>query len=188
MSDDVFSSDSLILIKNGDKKAFEGLFRASCPLLVSFAYRFVRDIAIAEELVQDVYVSIWQNRAGIDPHGNFKIYLLKAVKNKALNYLKHQKTISNLLIDIELSSVEIKTPHDIMKDDEIGKAIAQSLASLPEKCRLVFALNRFDGFSYRQIAELLDISLKTVETHMGRALKHLRRGLAHLLTIAIWIS
>jgi len=181
MQDDVFIKELLLEIRNGDNKAFGKFFRSSCQPLVNFTYRFVKDIRIAEELVQDVFVSIWQNRTRINPDLDFKVYLFKAAKNKALNYLKGLKANDNLLLNIDLSSCRVKTPYDGLNEKEIGEAIAQGLENLPDKCRLIFAMNRFDGLTYKEIAETLNISIKTVETQMGRALKFLRKSLIHVL-------
>jgi RNA polymerase sigma-70 factor (ECF subfamily) len=185
MKIDMLTAEFIRNIKHGDVDSFEQLFRSNFQGLVSFTNRFVRDIDIAENLAQDIFVDVWRNRHRINPDLNFKVYLYKAAKNKALNYLKKLKAECNLLIQMELPSGSSPTPHDKFREQEIQSSIAKAIESLPEKCRLIFTMNRFDGLTYAEIADVLKISIKTVETQMGRALKYLRQRLAHLLALAV---
>lgn len=182
MANERFTSEFLERVKAGDVDAFETLFRRNCQSLLNFARRFVRDDEIAENLVQDVFVEVWQNKSRIKPELNFRIYLFKAVKNKALNHLNRQNAENNLILHLDTSTGKSVSPEDDLRGREIRQAINQAIENLPEKCRLIFAMNRFDGLSYAEIADILKISIKTVETQMGRALKYLRKRLIHLLT------
>ena len=179
MENDTLNSENLQKIKSGDSEAFEVLFRACFQPLVNFIYRFVKDIEIAENLTQEIFLAIWKNRTGINPDLDFKIYLFRAARNKALNHLKKQKIENHLRLEIDLHSRRPKTPYDDLNEAELSEAIATGVENLPDKCRLIFAMNRFDGLTYKEISETLNISIKTVETQMGRALKSLRKSLIH---------
>lgn len=167
-------------IRLGNHAAFESLFRTYYSRLCRFAFRMTGSKTSAEELVQDLFVRLWTNRHDLTPEGSLRSYLYRAVRNQSINYLK-QKTRN------DSSTVE---PDDLRSDSnpleelysrEIRTAIEEAVHLLPPRCRLVFLLHRFDGLTYSEIAEILGISIKTVETQMGRALKTLRGLLAHYL-------
>ena len=168
-------------IREGDGAAFEQLFRSNCQPLIDFARRYVRDTSIAEGLVQDVFLAIWANRSTLDPDRNMKTYLYTAVRNRALKHLRHSDVEQRSAQEIELAFPRQKTPEDELRGKEIGAAVDLAVEALPEKTRVVFSMSRFDHLSYSEIAEIQDVSIKTVETQMGRALKSLRDQLEHLL-------
>ncbi len=161
----------------GNEKAFEVLFKSYAQLLINFARRFVFDTAIAENIVQDVFLKVWTNRERLNPDKNFKTYLFTAVKNQALHHLRHLEVERRAEENLDLSPEPIKTPDEELREKEVENCIRQAVGELPEKCRLIFCMNRFDQLTYAQIAEVQNISIKTVETHMGRALKYLRQRL-----------
>ena len=167
-------------IRAGDGSAFEQLFRLYCQPLIHFARRFVQDTAIAEGVVQDVFLAMWANRSRLDPTRNIKTYLYTAAKNQALKHLRHSDVEARSEPEITRDLTRQKTPEEEWRE-KIGAAVHEAIAALPEKCRLIFAMNRFDQLTYAEIAEVQEISIKTVETQMGRALKSLRTRLAHLL-------
>ena len=168
-------------IRGGDGEAFEALFRAFCQPLIDFACRYVRDTAVAEGLVQDVFVAIWSNRSQLNPALNVKSYLYTAVKNQALKHLRHLDVERRSEGEVALTFPRQKTPEDERRAEEIATAVHQAVDALPEKTRMVFSMNRFDHLTYAEIAQIQGISIKTVETQMGRALKFLRDRLADLL-------
>jgi RNA polymerase sigma-70 factor, ECF subfamily len=170
-------------LRNGDENAFKELFVAYCQSLINFACRFVKDVSIAENIVQDVFLKVWMNRSQLDVSLNFKSYIYTAVKNQALKHLKHEDVVRHSSEIIKAERSFVKTPEDEMSESELKNSFYQAIDELPEKCRLIFSLNRFDKFTYAEIADLLDISIKTVETQMGRALKYLRKRLIHFLAI-----
>ncbi|MCP4581181.1 MAG: RNA polymerase sigma-70 factor [candidate division Zixibacteria bacterium] len=185
MSSNLLTPDFLRKIQNGDIEAFETLFRAYFQRLVNFAYRFLRDIPTSENMVQDIFADIWRKRSRVNPDLDFKIYLYTAAKNRALKQLKRQNIENDLRLELNHSSNRPNTPFDDLNDSEISEAISRGIENLPDKCRLIFAMNRFDGLTYKEIASALGISIKTVETQMGRALKNLRKRLMHLLVSAL---
>jgi RNA polymerase sigma-70 factor (ECF subfamily) len=172
-------------IKAGNQKAFEMLFNFYCQRLINFTRRYVADIQIAENIVQDVFVRVWHHRMNLDPSRLIKSYLFKAVKNEALKEMRHkdvearsQKKLKDLIVpDID--------PEKELTAEETNKEIHQAINELPDKCREIFKMNRFDGLKYAEIAEILNISEKTVETQMGRALKKLRIRLKPLLPLVL---
>ena len=175
-------------IRSGDEKAFEMLFNFYCQRLINFTRRYVVDIQIAENIVQDVFVHLWHHRANLDSTRSIKSYLFIAVKNEALKEIRHRNVESRSkqkLIDLIEPDIN---PEKELTTDEMKKKIHQAINELPNKCREIFKMNRFDGLKYTEIAEILNISEKTVETQMGRALKKLRERLRPLLPLIYYDS
>lgn len=174
-------------IRFGDEKAFEMLFNFYCQRLINFARRYVVDIQIAENIVQDVFVRVWHHRVNLDPSRLIKSYLFKAVKNEALKERRHKDVETRSrekLIDLIVPDID---PEKELTADETNKEIHKAINELPDKCGEIFKMNRFDGLKYAEIAEVLNISEKTVETQMGRALKKLRISLQPLLPLILSI-
>ncbi len=161
-------------IKKGDEKAFERLFHTYYSHLCLFAEHYVRNQAEAEEIVQDIFVRLWENRKRIVIATSVKNYLFRSVKNRSLNFLQHKKIETRYAEEL-LSEAEQNTPDDTgFIESELLHKIEESIKSMPEKRQEIFRLSREEGLKYREIAEKLDISIKTVETHMGLAIKTLR--------------
>lgn len=160
-------------VKEGNTTAFETLFHRYHALLVNIAAGYLGRVEDAEEIVQDLFLQLWHNRQQLAIRGNAKYYLAVSVKNRCLNELKkHHRTLRTRLDSVTFDPgfrEEIK-----MESREAQVAIEQAIAALPEQCRLVFHLSRKEEMSYREISEVLSISVKTVENHMGRALKTVR--------------
>ncbi len=174
-------------IKAGNQKAFEMLFNFYCQRLINFTRRYVFDIQIAENIVQDVFVHVWNHRMILDPSRLIKSYLFKAVKNEALKEIRHrdvEKRSQQKLIDLIEPDID---PERELTTNEMNKEIHQAINELPDKCKEIFKMNRFDGLKYAEISEILNISEKTVETQMGRALKKLRIRLQPLLPLILSI-
>lgn len=163
------------LLQKGDITTFESIFRNYYPNLCHFAHQYVSDKTIAESLVQDTFVRIWENKAQITIERSIRNYLLQMVKNRCLNYLEH---ISVQKKYIEKQILEGKTKQE-PKFFEIGlrDKIQRSIDALPAQRQQIFRLCKQDGLSYKQVAQKLNISVKTVENHMGLALKQLREAL-----------
>lgn len=177
--------DNWELIRNGDRKAFEAAFRAWYRPLCAYAMPIVRDKDEAEETVQNVYYNIWVKRETIRVTGPLKSYLYRAVHNECLNRLKHLKVRAAYADDYRSANSDAVT-HGKLEAKELGKQISDAIGSLPEQCGIVFRMNRFENMKYAEIAEKLNISVKTVETHMGKALKILRLRLAEYLSMLLW--
>ena len=173
-------------LKTGDITAFEMLFRTYYQSLCNYAYTFIQDRDDAEEVVQSTFLSVWEKRETLEIHTAVKPYLYAMVRNACLNLLKHEKIKQKhasealALADPTYESVA-QTVHSSELEDQIHKAMEK----LPEQCRLVFKLSRFEELKYAEIAEQLDISIKTVENQMGKALRITREQLKDYLPLLI---
>ncbi len=169
------------------EKAFRVLFDTHYASLCRFAAGYVNDYSAAEEIVQQVFINIWDHRQNIEQEKSIKSYLFTSVKNRCLNHIRDTKKFRSYYLDVE---AEMEIPvydNDKISESDLEKQIAEALDKLPEKCREVFELCRFEELSYKRTAEKLDISVKTVEAQMSKALKILRVELKHLwLLFIIW--
>ena len=170
-------------IRKGDESAFRDLFKAYYQKLVIHAYRYIRDTHVAENVVEDVLLKIWNNRKKWHISSSVKAYLYQAVRNHSLNYLKRLKHEQDIIVNITLSVHSIETPEDRFIEEEMLEQIQQAISELPNRSRSVFIMSRYDDLKYSEIAEILDISVGTVETYMVRALRFLRKRLHDLLFI-----
>jgi len=154
--------------------------------LCNHAYSFVQDKDEAEEVVQSAFLSVWEKRASLDIKTSLKSYLYTMVRNTSLNVIKHEKIKQKYVgeaLAVEARSHESVTQKVISA--ELEEKIQQAMESLPEQCRLVFKLSRFEELKYAEIAEQLTISVKTVENQMGKALKIMREHLKDYLPMLI---
>ncbi len=168
-------------IRAGDERALEVVFRAHYAGMASFVQRFVRSSDLAEELVQDVFLKLWAKREQLAEIETFRTYLFRAARNTALNYLRRVKLERKWR---EEQGVDDDPPTSFAADEEtaeqeVAVAVQVAINRLPPRCREIFLLSRDGGLTYAEIARSLEISVKTVETQMGRALKSLRASLRH---------
>ena len=169
-----------------DKPAFETLFRSFFPGLVLFAQKYVPDQDTAKEVVHNVFLNLWEKRENVDMSSPLKSYLFTSVYNRCMNFIRDQKKFDrDDTIFERLDNDDFTDASDRLEEQELEQRIFDALQSLPEKCREVFMLNRFEKLKYAEIAEKLGISVKTVETQMSKALKILREKLSDYLTIII---
>ena len=169
------------LLQTAPDRAIELLFREHYRYVCHAVYRVLPDWVVVEDLVQDVFYELWKKRDRLSIQTSFKAYLRRAAVNKTLNYLRDQKIkVSEQADTLPLASMATTTPEHLEAAD-LQRAVNRAVDELPERCRAVFALSRFEDKSYREIAEALDISVKTVENQMSKALRHLRRALADYL-------
>jgi RNA polymerase sigma-70 factor (family 1) len=175
------NSDSEIIrrIRQGDKQEFEKLFRSSYVSLVRYAKTILKDHDTAEEIVQDLFFRLWQDRRNITIESSLNGYLFRSVHNKSLHFIEHQKVIDRHAGEIAASADETAEPvTDAIYYSELQSKVARVLERLPERCSVIFRMSRFEGLKYNEIAEKLSVSLKTVEANMGKALKEFRKALA----------
>ncbi len=156
-----------------DKKQFELLFKSHFQYLVNYATQYVQDSNTAEDIVQKVFITLWEKRATINPQQSVKSYLFTAVRNNCLNYIRDNKKYRSRVLDLDCGEFDIIEP-ETESQEALQKQIEHALSELPEKCRKVFELSRIHKLKYKEIAEELDVSVKTVEAHMSKALKTLR--------------
>jgi RNA polymerase sigma-70 factor (ECF subfamily) len=174
-------------IRSGDSSAFEELFNIYCQQLINFSRNYVTDKQIAENIVQDVFVSVWQARTKLDPTKMIKAYLYTAVKNNSLKHIRHFKIENKGIEGSAAYIIDDESPDKKLDGKELELKIHKAVNELPEKCREIFKMNRFENLKYAEIAAILDISIKTVETQMGRALKKLRERLKPYLTMILFV-
>jgi RNA polymerase sigma-70 factor, ECF subfamily len=166
-------------IRKGDIEQFESLFRSSYVSLVKYARTLIKDQDTAEEIVQDLFVRLWQEKEKIKIESSLNGYLFRSVHNRCLHYIEHRRVVERHAE--EVSSREADTtedPSEILHYKDLQVRIARILERLPERCGTIFCMSRFEGLKYSEIAEKLSVSVKTVEASMGRALKEFRKELA----------
>jgi RNA polymerase sigma-70 factor (ECF subfamily) len=165
------------------KPEFEALFKEYFKPLTAFAYKFVKDVDEAKSIVHDVFAKVWEKREDIDLSKSVKSYLYSSVNNRSLNYVRdHNKFIKNAdMSDLQIATDE-NDSFDFLSEEEIRRKVEDTLNAISPKVKEVFLLSRNDGLKYQEIADKLNISIKTVETHMSTALKELRKNLKEYLT------
>lgn len=163
--------------KGLDQATFEQLFNTHFVHLCNFAYQYINDTDAAKDITQKVFIRLWESRESMDPQKSIKSYLFTSVRNRSINYIRDQKKYRSYVLDVEIGEVDIAFEEDDLALEDLKIKVAAALAELPEKCRMVFEMSRFQGMKYKEIAEELDISVKTVEAHMSRALKGLKEHL-----------
>ncbi len=157
-----------------------------------FAQKYVKDFEAAKEIVQDAFLSLWEKRETIDMDRPVKAYLTMIIHNKCTNYLRDNRKFDKNILQIEnLTEVPEYESADSMVEEELKEKIDSAIEELPEKCKQIFVMNRYENLKYQQIADQLQISVKTVETQMSKALQHMRIRLAEYLAVivamAIWV-
>lgn len=175
-------------IKKGDSSAFSVVFTRYYADLVMFANIFIRDKETSEEIVQDVFIKLWENRNKITITTSLKSFLLKSVQNKCIDRLRHLKIRDKYqsLVSEHPLLFENKT-EDYILHSELEKNLEIALKKLPDEISNTFLLSRFEGFTYNEIAEKLDISVRTVEVRVSKALVLLRDCLKDYLFTMILI-
>ena len=169
-----------------DRATFEHLFRNEFKGLVLFAVQYTKDYEAAREITQEAFIGLWNQREKIDLSKNVKNYLSTTVRNRSLNYLRDRKKFDSRLLTLEnLYPLATYTSADRLVEKELADRIGQAIGELPEKCRDVFLLSLNEHLKYQQIADRLQISVKTVETQMSKALQHLRERLKDY--ILVWL-
>lgn len=175
--------------KQGDKTAFELLFKFYYPGLVIFASHFGISKTESEEIVQDFFVRIWQHRNKINRADSLKSYFFTSIKNQSLNVLKQKKRNDAFIKKLkQQSETNLSYNQDIFIESELQNKIRNSFKLIPPRSKEVFMLSRVTGISNDEIAIRLKISKRTVETHISNALKILRTELKDFLTLLILIN
>jgi len=181
-----YTDEELIaLLASDEESAIDLVFRKYYTFLCRSVYRIIPDTQITEDLAQEVFYELWKKRAKINITSSLRAYLKRAALNKALNYIRDQKIDFRNAPEKEgLTSKDANVIQELAADN-LQQQIDQAIDSLPEKCRLVFVLSRYEEMSYQQIADHLSISIKTVENQISKALKTLRIALAEHLPMGV---
>ena len=160
-------------IKDGDAKAFELLFKKYYASLCLFAVKYTNDMDSAREVVQNLFVYLWENRTTVNIAYSIKSYLTSATRRNSIRLVEQRRPfvpIDTLHEDTHIAD-EL---HDSLELEELNQQLNATIEKLPDKCKQIFKMNRFDEMTYSEIARKLNISVKTVEAQMGKALKFLR--------------
>ncbi len=180
----MMSKEDIVLfnrIKVGDLGAYETLFRRYYSYLCSVAYNYLNDHDTAEEIVQELFYRIWEKRVELNITSAVKPYLVKAVYYNSVNLMAHRRKDISLDEQYYESERGNSNTEDLIELEELNLLIESCMKELPEKGRQIFSLSRFEGLKYREIAERLSVSVKTVEAYMGQALKVFRKNMGEYL-------
>ena len=184
-----YSSNKLLF---DDEKMFEFIFKAYFPRLMAFANKFIPNRDEAEDIIQGVFLKVWEKRREIE-EDTFQSYLFTLVRNACLNHLKHQQIVDSNSYNLEdITKTESLYYADFFSDpfhqtilNEIQNEIERVIETLPEQTQKVFRLSRFKGMKNSEIAKMLNISIRTIEKHNTRALQKLKVHLSHHYLYAI---
>ncbi len=162
----------------GDKEAFRFFFEKYYSDLCNLVNLYLHDPVMTEEVVQDIFIYLWEKKENIKIESSLKSYLLRASKNRTLNYIRNEKTKLDIYNRFnEFDKVDIEMPDIVMDSNQLREVINAAIDSLPDRCREIYILGKEKSMSYIEISEELGISVKTVEVQMGKALKKLREQL-----------
>jgi RNA polymerase sigma-70 factor (ECF subfamily) len=182
------NTDSLLLaeLKRGCREAFSFLFRKYYKDLILFGGTFLPDKIYCEDIVQNIFIRLWENRENITIEGSLKSFLLRAVQNACIDELRHRQSVSEYEKYIETFSDygSMDTEKYILYSD-MRAQLDNALKKLPEACRKAFVMNRFEGLKYKEIARQLKVSERTVEVRIGKAIGLLRIYMKDFLPVAL---
>ena len=186
MKENYSSNNDFLLsaVQHGDLKAFDALFRRYYPMLCAYGHRFV-ELEDAEEIVEDALLWIWENRETVVIESSLTPYLFKMVHRRALNRLAHIDATQRADTRFYEEMQEMLQDTDYYQVEELTRRIEEAVAALPESYREAFAMHRFRNMSYKEIAETLGVSPKTIDYRIQQALKQLRTDLKDYLPILL---
>ncbi|WP_159520260.1 RNA polymerase sigma-70 factor [Sunxiuqinia indica] len=183
----------IVNLRNGVKETYRHLYHQYYSMLFNLAYQYLDDGDDAKEIVQNAFLKLWEIKGQLKDNSNLKNYLYTLVKNGCLNQIKRNQIVNNHNNNIKHRELELqyeslsRMSFDYMEIEELKTKIEEAVSNLPEHCRKVFCMSRYEGFKNTEIAEKLNISEKTVEAHMTKALKSLRVALKDYLPLLISI-
>jgi len=167
-----------------DELAYKELFFAFHPALKRFAFSFLHNRESAEEVVSDVFVKIWQRRKTLSSIENLRVYLYVSAKHTALNYLSREKREANVRAaepDLDMPATA-QNPEQLMMTAEMLRQVRLAIQALPPRCKMVFKLVKDDGLPYKEVADILNISVKTIDSQLAIALKKISASVSARLT------
>lgn len=179
-----FSKNDYTALSPENKKKFEQLFKELFSPLTGYSMKYIYDLDDAKNIVHEVFLAVWEKFESLPEGTNYKSYLYTSVKNKSLNFIRDKKK------HVILEEAEDQGPVEenlTLETAELEKEVEIALQLLPEKCRQVFEMNRQDGLKYAEIAEKLNISIKTVEAQMSKALAIMREHLRDFLVVLFFL-
>lgn len=162
-------------MQEGDKQAFRLLFDRYYKIMLATAINILKDVSTAKDATQEVFLQFWKNRGTFEMPASLIGYLKRAVINRSLNQIKARKRLVEASNLTEMQTQETGA-NEKLEAEDLKKALNQALETLPERCRLVYVMRRLEGLSLKEIAKQLDISPKTVENQLTKALKVLKEA------------
>lgn len=175
-------------IQKGSSRAFKVLMETYFKELASFAYQYVKSSHIAKDVVQDVFANIWERKEAWEPTKSVKKYLYQSVENEALKKVRDKKTENKYLEAYANEEDRKMTPKEFDKESQFKQAVQKAIKELPDRARMAYTLHRRDGLTYKEIAEIMEISHRTVESQISRALKILQNKLSSYLPVLLMAS
>lgn len=178
----------LIRLREGDKKALTILYNNYWRPLYISSFNLLKDKEVCEEIIQDVFIEIWNKRADIQIKVSLKSYLYACVRYKVFAEFRKSKDLPIALYEDLNNRFQYTSPETQMMHEELKQQVSLVVESLPEKCKLVFKLSRIEQLSHKEISEQLNVSTKTIENHITKALKILRLSLGNVMSIELILS
>lgn len=179
-------ADSHLMYKD-DSASFGNVFKTYFKSLYIYAHSILKDEVMAEEVVQQVFCKLWEKKEQLDVQTSIKSYLYRAVHNESINYLRRMKVRTDYKQQVLKTTAEGAEHTDRVELKELQQKIDIALGDLPEQCRTIFQLSRYEELNYREIADRLDISVSTVKNQVGKALRILRGRLADYLPVMVFL-
>lgn len=184
-------SDLISFLKNDNRDTFEAIYDGFADSLYRYVYKRVNIKEISEEIVQEIFVSLWNKRKSLEIQTSLEAYLFGAAKFRILTYIRSERVRKEYAENFALfNSFELdNSTEEMINLKDLQNTIDDSIKELPEKCRTVFRLSRMEHEPIAKIAESMNISRRTVENYLSRAMKHLRASLGEFLTVLfIWLT
>ena len=188
-------TDSILVkfLKEGNQQVFESISEKFYGQLFVYAREYVLNVDVAHEMVQDTFLKLWEKRANLDDNTQLQSFLYRVTRNTCLNYLKHlavqekfRQFAKSRQIETHLNYSALNhSSAELLISAELEEKINETIESLPPKCKQIFLMSRYEDKKYREIAEELGISIKTVENQIQKALKVLRKNLSEFITVII---
>lgn len=163
-------------IRAGDRTAFQALFHEYHAALCAFAQQYVQSSTVAKDIVQDVFLQVWEGRSRFDPAGTVRAYLYSAVRNRTINHYEHQQVEEKHAETVARPPDDgpYTAPLNQLSYEELEEHLQKAIREMPQRRRQVFVLSRVHRLTYKEIAETLDVTSNTVHTHIKRAMAFLR--------------
>jgi RNA polymerase sigma-70 factor (ECF subfamily) len=191
-------TDSILVkfLKEGNREVFESVYKKFFGPLYVYAKEYVVEGNIAREIVQDTFLKLWEKRTSLDDNTSLQSYLYRLTRNNCLNYLKRVKVeerfqqfsrLNKLELELNSSALNHSSAEKIISE-ELEEKINETIESLPPKCRQIFKMSRNDEMKYKDIAKELNLSVKTVENQILKALKILRKHLSDFITCLLILT
>lgn len=178
-------SDLILLLREGSENAYTEIYNRYYYLMIVFAYKKLRDEELAKDLIQELFANLWEDKEVMSKVNNMAAYLIIAVRNRMFDYFAHQNVKSKYIQSIAEYSNNLNNTDYLIRENQLKEYIEKAISELPSKMREVFELSRKSDLSYKEIAEKLSISERTVNNQITNALNRLRTKLGFFVTLVI---